>query len=178
MSTPAPTPPPTVVEDSSIPSDNPSPSNQFLIGPEASVFFPTSSKTGNAYGKSWTSIGLGIGSAYQASKHGILSPYLTILYNTHDGNRAFLLPLGISYNRSLTNSPNSAYYGGDLFAIGADQRDVSDNVHSGFNYGAGARVQIGYEFGRAAYVQASYMETTTIKSFDFSGSAIEAGIRF
>lgn len=164
--------------DSTIPPDHTSSTHQFLIGPEASVFFPTSSKTGNAYGKSWTSIGFGLGSAFQASAHGTLSPFFTILYNSHDGNRAFVLPLGVSYNKAISPSQNSAYYGGDILVIGADQRAVGYGVHSGFRYGEGLRPVVGYEFGHTAYIQASYLFATTIKGFDFSGSSIEAGIRF
>jgi len=166
------TPPPSTTATSS------SSKFELLIGPEASVYFPTSSKAQDAYGDSWSSIGFGIGSAYQANSRGSISPFLTILYNTHDGNRAFVLPFGVGYSRALTNGPTSAYYGIDAAVVAADQRAVSYGVHSGFSYGAGLRPLIGYEFGKHAYVQGSYLFATEIKNFDLSGASLEAGYRF
>ncbi len=163
---------------SSIPDDSSHKKFELSIGPEVGIFFPTSSKTQKAYGDSWTSIGIGLGSAYQANVNGSFSPFFTILYNTHDGNRAFVLPIGVAYEKSLTNSPDSGYYGADLVAVGADQRAVGYGVHSGFRFGEGIRPLIGYEFGKQAYVQGSYLFSSSIKGFDFSGATIEAGLRF
>jgi hypothetical protein len=173
------TPPSSDASTPDIPEDNSSRSPlDIMVGPEASVFFPTSGKTSNTYGNSWASIGVGLGSAYQANSKGNLSPFFTILYNTHDNNRAFLLPFGIAYNKALSPSASSAYYGVDLLAVAADQRSVINNVHSGFSFAPGARAAFGYEFGKTAYVQAAYMLTSSIKGFNFSGTSLEAGIRF
>jgi hypothetical protein len=151
---------------------------QFLIGPEASVFFPTSGKAEKYYGKSWSSIGAGLGSAFQATVKGAYAPFFTILYNNHDNNYAFLAPFGVGYSKALTNNASSAYYGADLIVLAADQRAVAYGIHSGFRYGGGARIVAGYEFGKNAYLQASYEETSEVKNVDFSGTGLEAGIRF
>lgn len=163
---------------SSIPEAPTHHSFRLIIGPEASVFFPSSGKTANTYGKTWTSYGLGIGSAYQANYKGELSPFLSILFNSRNGNRAFVVPFGVGYEKAVSNTKNSLYYGGDALAVAADQRSVVNNVHSGVNFGAGLRAVTGYEFGGSAYVQASYMLTSEIKSFDFSGTVLEVGYRF
>jgi hypothetical protein len=168
----------TAPPQSSIPQPSSGRKYELLLGPQADVYFPTSSKTQDAYGSSWTSISVGIGSAYQANPQGSISPFLTILYNTHDSNRAFLLPVGVGYEKSLSSSPTSGYYGIDAVLLAADQLAPSYGVHSGFRYGGGVRPLVGYEFGRNAYVQGSYLFASSIKSFDFSGATIEAGFRF
>lgn len=169
------TPPP---PPSSIPDQSSHSKFELMVGPEASVYFPTSSKTQNVYGQSWTSISVGIGSAYQANYHGSISPFLTVMYNTHDGNRAFVMPVGVGYEKSLTDSPTSGYYGVDAVLLTADQLARSYDVHSGFRYGGGVRPIVGYEFGKHAYIQGSYLFASSIKSFDFSGATVEAGFRF
>jgi hypothetical protein len=165
-------------ESSVPPTTPPHSSSQILVGPEVGVFFPTSSKTENAYGSSWVSIGVGLGSAYQAKASGSIGPFFNILYNTDNNNRAFVLPVGLAYRKAFSKSASSGYFGIDATVVAVDQKDVADNVHSGFNYGEGGRALLGYEIGKSAYVQAGYMVTSSIKTFNFSGASIETGYRF
>ena len=153
-------------------------SNQFMIGPSASVFFPTSSKTADVFGKSWGSIGVGFGSANQASTEGSFSPYIDLLYNSHDGNDVFLFPLGVSYKKAFTSGPIGPYYAVQAFALGVDASAPKYNVHSGVNFGEGARAALGLQFAKFAYVEAGYQVTSSVKSFNFSGTELEIGIRF
>jgi hypothetical protein len=164
---------------SSVPStSSSSSSNAFMFGPSFGVFFPTSSKTSKTYGQTWTSIGLGLGSAVQANTRGSLSPYFDILYNAHDSNTALLVPLGISYRKALVSDSTAPYYGLQAYALGVDQDAPKYNVHYGLSIGAGARAAIGLQFSNYAFIEAAYMEDSTVKSFDFSGTQIVVGIRF
>jgi hypothetical protein len=153
-------------------------SNQFLIGPEAGVFFPTSTKTRDAYGNDWTYITVGFGSAAQASAKGSISPYFDLLYNSHDGNTAYVLPLGIAYKQAFSPSPVSPYYSIAALAVGADQQDNSLGIKYGISVGYGGRAALGVQLGKFAYLEAAYLESSDVRSIDFSGTELEVGARF
>lgn len=177
---PAATPAPVVAP--SAPDDTPShSSNRFRIGPEVGVYLPTDSKTRDRFGSSWFSLGLGFGQINSVKSAGQLGLDLNLQYQKHNGNRIFLLPVGLGYRIGLTKDPEAktvpyAGVSGDL--ILADARSVQDNVHSGFKTGVGGSALIGVNFGDSGNIEARYQLTSRIKSFDYSGLSLSAGFRF
>jgi hypothetical protein len=173
-----------VGQTQSIPADNtppPSPPahhREFLFGPEVSVFFPTSAKTADTYGKTWTSIGVGIGSTIHANMRGAFSPFIDVLYNSHDNNQALLIPLGISYRKSLTNGPIAPFVGIQGFVEPVAQSAPEYHLKYGTSVTGGGRVAAGVQFTKYFYIEAAYLESASVRGYDFSGTQIETGLRF
>lgn len=155
--------------------------SRFRIGPSVGVYLPTSSKTRQRFGSSWFSLGLGFGAFDVIKAQGQLGLDLNLLYQKHDDNHAFLLPIGLGYRIALTKDPEARaipYAGITGDAVFADVRSVADNVHSGFRTGAGASALIGVNIGTNTNLEARYQFISRIKSFDFSGLSLTAGYRF
>ena len=156
-------------------------SSRFRLGPSVGVYLPTDSKTRDRFGSSWVSLGLGFGPFDVIKAQGQLGLDLNLLYQKHDDNHAFLLPVGLGYRIALTKDAQARaipYAGvtGDL--VFADVRSVADNVHSGFRTGAGASALLGINIGTNTNLEARYQFISRIKSFDFSGLSLTAGYRF
>lgn len=156
-------------------------SSRFRIGPSVGVYLPTDSKVRDRFGSSWVSVGLGFGAFDVIKAQGQLGFDLNLLYQKHDDNHAFLLPVGLGYRIALTKDPEARaipYAGITGDAVFADVRSVADNVHSGFRTGAGASALIGVNIGTNTNLEARYQFISRIKSFDFSGLSLTAGYRF
>jgi hypothetical protein len=151
----------------------------FTIGPQVGVFLPTDSKTRNRFGSSWLSVGIGIGPVVPASRRGALEVDLQLLSQTGSDRHVYIAPLGLQYRQALTGSgPNVPYVGASADAIFADIRSPQDNAHSGLREGVGGSAFVGTTFGTNAYVEARYLVTSTIESFNLSGLEFTVGARF
>lgn len=156
-------------------------SRRFRLGPEVGVYLPTNSRTRDRFGDAWLSVGLGIGPITGVTSKGQLGFDLSLNYQQHEGNRVFLLPLGLGYRVALTQNPESKtvpYAGvtGDVYL--ADVRSIPDNIHSGIRAGGGGSVLLGVNFGESGNLEARYQFVSHIQSFDFSGLSLRAGYRF
>lgn len=156
-------------------------SNRFRLGPEVGVYLPTNSRTRDRFGAAWLSLGLGFGPITGVTSKGQLGFDLSLNYQQHEGNRVFLLPLGLGYRVALTQNPESKtvpYAGvtGDVYL--ADVRSIPDNIHSGIRAGGGGSVLLGVNFGESGNLEARYQFVSHIQSFDFSGLSLRAGYRF
>jgi len=152
---------------------------RFRIGPEIGVYLPTSSKTRDQFGSTWLTLGLGLGSIGRITPKGQTSFDLQILYQSRNGNHAFLAPIGVGYRTAIRQSgANTVYVGatGDLYL--ADLRSGAYNVHSGLRTGVGGSVLTGINFGESGFAEARYLFVSRIKSFDLSGLNLTAGYRF
>lgn len=154
---------------------------RFRLGPEVGVYLPTNSRTRDRFGDAWLSLGLGFGPISGITSKGQLGFDLSLNYQQHEGNRVFLLPLGLGYRVALTQNPESKtvpYAGvtGDVYL--ADVRSIPDNIHSGIRAGGGGSVLLGVNFGESGNLEARYQFVSHIQSFDFSGLSLRAGYRF
>ncbi len=153
--------------------------SRFRIGPEFGLYLPTSSKARSEFGSSWLSLGLGLGDIGRVTPKGQTSFDLQILYQSRNGNHAFLAPVGVAYRTGISQSgANTAYVGAAADVYFADLRSGLYNVHSGIRTSGGVSVLIGENFGDSGFLEARYLFVPKIQSFDLSGLNLTAGYRF
>ncbi len=172
------TPPFPPTGDSTPPEDKP---ERLQFGPEVGFYLPTSGKTADAFGSTFTNIGLGLGAVRKATNRGEYNFDLNIITNRRHGSDFTLIPVGAAWRRSLGNTENasiSPYFGYGLNVIGAQLQSDRYNLPSRFRFGASASIFTGVNFGESAYIQARYYETTQMRGFDLSGTSLSIGIRF
>ncbi len=154
-------------------------SSRFRLGPEIGLFLPTSSKARSEFGNTWFSIGLGLGDIGRISPKGQTSFDLQVLYQSRNGNHAFLAPVGVAYRTAISQGgANTTYVGATADVYFADLRSGLYNVHSGIRTSGGASVLIGENFGDSGYLEARYLFVPKIQGFDLSGANLTAGYRF
>ena len=171
---PAPTPP---ANDPA--SSSPKKRARFRIGPEIGVYLPTSSKARSQFGNTWLTVGLGIGSIGRVTTSGQTSLDLQILYQSKNGNHAFLAPIGIGYRKALSqDSAATPYVGATADFYLADLRSGDYDVHSGLRTGFGGSALAGINFNDSGFLEARYLIVSRIKGFDLSGLDVTAGYRF
>lgn len=149
------------------------------IGPEIGVFLPTDGTTRNRFGASWLSVGLGFSALPHASAKGQIGVNVKILRGSHDGNTAYVIPIGLGYRRALQVSGTTVTYAGattDVYF--SDMNSPDDNIKWGIRNGYGASVLTGVTFGETGYIQAEYHAVTKIRNLNFSGLELQAGLRF
>ena len=173
------TPTETTPDAGTPPTPAPKKRNRFRIGPEVGVYLPTSSKARDQFGSTWLTVGLGLGSIGRITSQGQTSFDLQVLYQSRNGNHAFLAPLGIGYRTAVSQSgTTTVYVGATADLMLADLRSGDYNVHSGLRTGFGGSVLAGINFGDSGYLEARYLAVSKIKDFDLSGLNVTAGYRF
>jgi len=172
----APTPPPPDTGG----DDQPAP--RFRIGPEVGLYFPSNSKTRDAFGSHFVNIGVGLGTISQKSARGVLAFDLSIVSNHNKEANIFIAPVGVSYAVRLGNGgqPAVPFAGASLNAFVVNMKTTKGDydVKSGFRGGMGGSVFLGTTFSGNAYVQARYLIATKVSGFDLSGLNLSTGIRF
>lgn len=169
------------------PDPRPEPRRRFTFGPNFGLYLPTSGKTRDAFGESWTNVGFGIGQVRTARRGGVLSfDFGFINNNRGSGRRAFLAPVGVSYRGSFVDPEDESgnarsiipYYGASaglyLANLDSDKYDVDTDL----SVGGGGSALVGVAFQRRAFLEARYHAVSRIKGFDLSGLNVALGVRF
>jgi len=174
------TPTDTTPSDPNAPAPaSPKKRSRFRIGPEVGVYLPTSAKARDQFGSTWLTLGLGLGNIGRITPQGQTTFDLQLLYQTRNGNHAFLAPVGIGYRVAVSQSgTNTVYVGATADLLLADLRSGDYDVHSGLRTGFGGSALAGINFGDSGYLEARYLAATHIKGFDLSGLNVTAGYRF
>ncbi len=174
------TPTDTTPSDPNAPAPaSPKKRSRFRIGPEVGVYLPTSAKARDQFGSTWLTLGLGLGNIGRITPQGQTTFDLQVLYQTRNGNHAFLAPVGIGYRVAVSQSgTNTVYVGATADLLLADLRSGDYDVHSGLRTGFGGSALAGINFGDSGYLEARYLAATHIKGFDLSGLNVTAGYRF
>jgi hypothetical protein len=172
---PAPPPPPAPAP----PEPEAKRSSRFRVGPDLSLFLPSSSKTRDRFGKSWFGIGAGFGSIRRTAKQGELGAEVYLLNNSHDDADAWLVPVGLSYRRPVGSGlKGGPYVGGAVDLLFTDLHSPLDDVGWKLRMGAGFGPIVGSTFGNSAYLEARYLVTTSVAGFNLSGLSVTGGARF
>ena len=151
------------------------------IGPEVEVYVPFSSKTRDRFGSTFTGIGIGFGSAVPRTG-GQIRPDIAIVRAESGRNEALFIAGGLQYRRTFVDQVAAdaryvPYYGAGLNLMygkvetRARNRDEDD-------FGAGASVFVGTSVGRRAFVEGRLRGLNSVNSYNFSGLALTAGLRF
>lgn len=181
---PAPTPNPVPVpEQPAAPAPTPehhSSRSIPLLGVDGGLYMPTSSKTRDRLGSTWTSFGLGIGGVGAANRKGALNLDFQILYNSHNGNSALIVPIGLEYRKGFAR-PGQSVVPYACLGVDADINDFGshqDNIDQVVRVAGGGTAAIGVTFSRNAFLDLRYRAISSVKGFDLSGTELSAGIRF
>jgi hypothetical protein len=171
----SPTPPPDAGGE-----DQPGP--RFRIGPEVGFYFPSNSKTRDAFGSRFLNLGIGLGTVTQKSARGALAFDLSIVTNRNKEANIFIAPVGVAYAVRLGNGGPSVvpFAGASLNAFVVNMKTTKGDydVKSGFRGGVGGSVFLGTTFSGSAYVQARYLIATKVSGFDLAGLNLTLGYRF
>ncbi len=153
---------------------------QLKLGADASVFWPTSSKTRDQLGNSWFSVGLGLSQIRVATERGSVSPELQFISQKKDNNKAVFGYLGMSYRKAIGPASSAMVpYAGASAGIGALKIEVpSENIDSGYSIRPAGSVFTGITYTEHAFAELRYTMATKVDGYDLSGLQARAGYRF
>ena len=162
-----------------------------MFGIQIGTYLPSNAAAKSKFGESWTGYGLGLGPIYAPQVTRAISPDLTILSTKKKFTSAILIPVGVSFRKSLTPLdmdaiqkgiwPRSgAYVGGSVNVVAGQLRSnlPGDNFDSGFKAVAGGSVYAGYVVSEKFSLEARYFGMGKIQNYDFSGLSLSVGLRF
>lgn len=153
--------------------------NRFRIGPELSLFLPSSGKTRDAFGSSWFGIGAGLGSIRRTKPGGELGAEIYLINHSDDDADAWIVPIGLAYRHPLgAGRHGGPYAGAAVDMLVTDLHSPDDNVKWKLRLGAAAGPIIGTPFGNSGYLEARYLVTSKVAGFSLSGLSLTAGARF
>jgi hypothetical protein len=151
------------------------------LGVNAGIYFPSSSKTKQAFGSRFTSFGPGLGTKQIFRRR--VSPDLDFMREDKNGNDSTVVFAGAKVLMPFGGdvAPDTIgcvpYYG---FGVNLTYADI-DAPTFGVNdsgFGVGASAIVGASFGPHFFVEGRYRAMTSAADFNFSGAQIGAGIRF
>lgn len=152
----------------------------FILSPTVGWYFPTSSKTRDAFGDSWGGLGITLNTEALGwdGRIGIgnlrLYPYFGLYYADHNDNDAYVIPVGLEAHWSLTESGIfKPYVGLGAAVYGVRFEDREAGVDTGWRGAFGGRVMVGADITKWFNVQASYNMVSDVKDYDLSGFSIQ-----
>lgn len=154
------------------------------IGIDLGVYLPSSGRTRQRFGNSWTNVGIGIGRPDTPSSDGRIGLDFGVISKSSGSHHVFVAPLGIYYRRAfsagdvLEHRSLIPYYGVSADLVILDLRSPEDNVHSRFRLGYGGSAVIGTTIGASGFAEAKYLGIGKVKGFDLSGLNLTVGARF
>lgn len=154
---------------------------RFQLGPEFGVFRLSNARSRNRFGDTEFSIGLGFTPIRQATTKGDFGFDFKLFYLKENNNRAIWAPIGVDYRKAFPSTEDAKfrpYIGASLNAVPANIKAPLDGVDTKLKFGLGGSAFAGLLFSDKVYVEARYIGITKISTFDLSGAALTAGIRF
>jgi hypothetical protein len=150
------------------------------LSPNISYYLPVSARARSAFGSSLVNIGLGGGSRRGISGRESLRPDFSLINGRTSDSRILLAPIGLAYQRTLSDSENFHPYAG--FSANFYLADIRSS-RAGFAVGSGIRstvggtVFLGAHYQRA-FLQARYCQMGNLSGFNLSGLNLNVGVRF
>ena len=177
-----PPPPPAVLQPGPPPATKTeAPRKRIRFGPQVGVYLPTNGRTQDRFGKTWTNIGIGIGSISDIHRSGRLALDINFISNSRNSKeKIFLAPIGLAYSVGLGNqtAAAAAYAGVSADLVVASLRSDQDKLPTRTSATGGASVFLGTRFSESGYAEVRYNGIGKIRGFDLSGINLSAGFRF
>lgn len=147
----------------------------FLLSPTVSGYFPTSGKTKDAFGSSWTGFGvaLNLESLGWNTSGWNLHPYTGYFHADEGNNDAHIIPLGLEFRKGLSENVYLGF-GASVNAVKFEVRNRG--IDTGWRGAVGARLGIGMNITRWLNVNAAYNFMSEVKDYDFSGFSVQGKI--
>jgi len=153
---------------------------KLLFGPQLGFFTPSSQKTRERFGGSWTNIGIGLGDVAAPKESGELSIDFNILSSRAAQAEAWIAPIGLVYRKSSPESLKTRPYFGasvDYLVTNLRSNYTLDKIPSGWRTGTGGSFFGGVTVGNRFYIEGRYYAFTKVRGFDLSGTNIAIGWR-
>ena len=140
----------------------------FFLSPTYGGYFPTSGKTKDAFGSSWTGFGVAFNleSLGWNTSNWKLHPFSGFYHADEGDNDAYIIPLGLEFRKWMTEN---AYVGlgASVNAVKFEVRD--EGIDTGWRGAVGARISLGVNVTRWLEINAAYNFMSEVKDYDFSG---------
>jgi hypothetical protein len=156
------------------------------LGPQLGVYLPNSKAVRDRFGDKWVGYGLGIGPLVAPQRVRKTNFDFTVLSARRTFGSATLIPVGFSYRQALTPAkedevPRSGTYAGvsaNLLVSQLQSTLPADNLPRAWRTSAGGSFFVGAVVSERLSVEARYYTFGKIKGLDFSGLALNLGLRF
>jgi hypothetical protein len=153
----------------------------FFLSPTAGGYFPTDSKTRDAFGSAWWGVGVALnmetlfdgGGGFDAAGLSF-TPYFGLYHGDRDDNDAWILPLGIQARWNLSAQGSVRPYAGiGIAGYGIKFEDRPAGVDTGWKGAFGGRFMLGMDISRWFNVEAAYNVISEVKDYNLSGFSIQ-----
>ncbi|MDR3231933.1 MAG: hypothetical protein LBT65_10880 [Synergistaceae bacterium] len=150
----------------------------FFLSPAVSGYFPTSSKTRDAFGSSWWSIGVTLNmetlvDGFAAGGFSF-SPWFGLYHADKNDNDAWVVPVGLQVRWGLSGSGSVRPYAGvGVAGYGIRFEDRDAGVDTGWRGAWGGRFLLGMDVTRWFNVEAAYNFISEVKDYDLSGFSLQ-----
>ena len=153
---------------------------RLTLKPTASIFCPTSGKTRDTFGSTWTMVGVTIDYRDDDRSKSRFQFQIDGIRRTSYSDLAVIFPIGFKYTERLNASRSfSPYFGGSVGWCIADVRSVADGIDTGLrSVGVGGSGFVGVNVGMNVKLEAAYHVFPDIKGFNLSGFSIGAQLQF
>jgi hypothetical protein len=154
----------------------------FFLSPTAGGYFPTDSKTREAFGSAWWGVGVTLNAetlfgGFDAA--GIsFGPYFGLYHGENQDNDAWIIPLGLQARWNLSEQGGIRPYASvGVAGYGIKIEDRPAGVDTGWKGAFGGRFMLGMDITRWFNVEAAYNIVSEVKDYDLSGFSIQGKFR-
>jgi hypothetical protein len=150
----------------------------FFLSPGVNGYFPTDSKTRDAFGDAWWSLGVSLNlesltGGFEAAGFN-LTPYFGLYYGEKDDNDAWIIPVGLQARWNFSDAGILRPYAGiGLAGYGIRFEDRAAGVDTGWRGAWGGRLMLGMDITRWFNIEAAYNFISDVKDYDLSGFSVQ-----
>ena len=156
----------------------PRPGEHARPGANSICYFPTSSAVRDTFGDQWSFFAPAFGRLEVPQAHAVLMPEFDFVVSSRNGNRATLVPLGMTYTTGFGDKRTRGTIGVGTGLLLLESRVQSQNLPTRWRGGINGSVFAGVAFGGSGSLRVGYRWADKVRGFDLSGTSVEAAFRF
>lgn len=158
----------------------------FFLSPSFGWYFPTSGKTKDAFGDSWSTVGVSFNLGALTGKSLVvrtgnveLRPFFGYIRGEQDDNDIKIIPIGLESRWQLYSNDTVRIYTGMGVSFSLMKFDIpKSNIDTSWRGAMGGRIMIGADITKWLNLQAAYnlINVSSVEGYDFNGFSLRARI--
>ena len=158
----------------------------FFLSPSFGWYFPTSGKTKDAFGDSWSAFGVSLNLGALTGKSLVvrtgnveLRPFFGYIRGEEGNNDVKIIPLGLESRWGLYTNDTVRFYTGVGVSMNLMKFEIPDsNIDTSWRGAIGGRVMIGADVTKWLNLQAAYnlINVSRVEGYNFNGFSLRARI--
>ena len=158
----------------------------FFLSPSFGLYFPTSGKTKDAFGDSWSAFGVSLNLGALTGKSLVvrtgsveLRPFFGYISGEEGDNDIKIIPIGLESRWHLYTNDTVRLYTGVGFSLSLMKFDIPEsNIDTSWRGALGGRIMLGADVTKWLNLQAAYnlINVSRVEGYNFNGFSLRARI--